>query len=144
MFYVFIETLRKYPPLPMLNREVSKDYRIPNSDVILTKGTAVMIPALGLQRDEKYYPNPLQFDPDRFSSSQMDSSRPYMPFGEGPRNCIGLRMGKMLTKVGLSIALKKYNYDCVNSDELVMDGGAVIMTPVGGITMKISKRTSDK
>lgn len=128
----------------MLNREVSKDYKIPNSDVILTKGTGVIIPALGLQRDPKYYPNPLQFDPDRFSPSQMDSSRPYMPFGEGPRNCIGSRMGKMLTKVGLSIALAKYNYDCVNSDELIMDGGSVIMTPVGGISLNISKRNNNK
>lgn len=124
----------------MLNREVAKDYKIPNSKVILPKGTAVMIPALGLQRDPKYYPNPLQFNPDRFSPSQFDASLPYMPFGEGPRNCIGLRLGKMLTKIGLSVALAKYSYDCVNSDELVMDGGGVIMTPVDGISMKISKR----
>ncbi|XP_031625573.1 probable cytochrome P450 6d5, partial [Contarinia nasturtii] len=99
------ETLRKYPPLTILNRACLSDYKIPNTNKIIEKGTEMFIPIFGLQRDEKYYEEPNKFDPDRFneenSVGKNQSNRPYYPFGDGPRNCIGMRLGKMQTKVGL-------------------------------------------
>lgn len=80
-----------HPPVPFVNRECTKDYRLPNSDVVLKKGTKVMISNLGIQNDPEYYPNPDIFDPDRFSAEnkQTRPSSTYLPFGDGPRNCIG-------------------------------------------------------
>jgi cytochrome P450 family 6 len=85
------ETLRKYPPVPTLNRECSKDYRIPGSHVTIEKGTQVVIPVEALQHDPQYYPEPDKFDPERFSEEAKNRRHHYvyLPFGEGPRLCIG-------------------------------------------------------
>jgi cytochrome P450 family 6 len=87
------ETLRKYPPVPFLTRECTKKYTIPGTDVTIEEGTLVVIPVIGLHKDQKYFPNPEKFDPARFRE-EMKSKRPqftYLPFGEGPRICIGKR-----------------------------------------------------
>ena len=86
------ETLRKYPPVPMLNRECSKDYKIPNTNLTIPKGTPILIPVLGLHRDPQIYQNPLEFKPERFATNSTGSDAEglyYMPFGDGPRVCIG-------------------------------------------------------
>lgn len=87
----FSETLRKYPPVPTLNRECSIDYTIPDTDIVIEKGTRVLIPAYGLHHDPDYFPDPDKFDPDRFSEENKGKipSYAYLPFGDGPRNCIG-------------------------------------------------------
>jgi cytochrome P450 family 6 len=92
---VFTETLRKYPPLPFLDRKCCSDYELPapngNGTITLPAGTGVYIPVLALHYDPTYFPEPEKFDPDRFTE-QNNRSRPnytYIPFGEGPRMCIG-------------------------------------------------------
>ncbi|RZB40440.1 p450 domain containing protein, partial [Asbolus verrucosus] len=88
---VLHETLRKYPPVPILNRRCTQDYTIPNTNVRLERGVDVVIPVLGIHTDPEYYPNPEIFDPDRFSEENKNT-RPgftWLPFGEGPRVCIG-------------------------------------------------------
>lgn len=86
-----LETLRKYPPVPALHRKCVKDYPIPDSDIVLEKGTNTMIPVVGLHYDPDYYPEPSKFDPERFSeeAKQKIPQCAYIPFGDGPRNCIG-------------------------------------------------------
>jgi cytochrome P450 len=88
---IFSEALRKYPPVPILNRECTKTYKIPGSDVTLEKGMLTVIPVLGLHYDPKYYPDPDRFDPERFSEEEKAKRHHfvYLPFGEGPRICIG-------------------------------------------------------
>jgi cytochrome P450 family 6 len=94
-FTMFTETLRKYPIAPFLDRMCYSDYELPattgNGTVTLPAGTSVYIPVLGLHHDPTYYPEPEKFDPDRFTEENKHS-RPnytYIPFGEGPRMCIG-------------------------------------------------------
>jgi cytochrome P450 family 6 len=83
------ETLRKYP-FPLLNRECTKDYPIPGSNFTIRKGTAVIVSLMGLHRDEKFFPNAEKYDPDRFTEEMRAYDEDmYMPFGAGPRNCIG-------------------------------------------------------
>ncbi|KAI4459292.1 cytochrome p450 [Holotrichia oblita] len=110
MDMVLEETLRKYPPVPILNRVCSSDYKIPNTDIILPTGTKVFISSLGIHRNEEYYPDPMKFDPERFTDENKASRSNYtwMPFGEGPRICIGLRFGLMQAKTGLSMLLNNY------------------------------------
>lgn len=97
-FYIFLETLRKYPPLPVLNRICTKEYKIPGTKIILEKGTKVVIPVLGLQYDPEFYPDPQKFDPERFTEANKKKRHPfiYIPFGEGPRICIGNSENKIV------------------------------------------------
>lgn len=91
--FIFVsETLRKYPPVANINRECVEDYQIPNTDIILEKGTAVAIPIRNIHYDKNLYKDPETFDPDRFNSENKKNRHQYahIPFGEGPRMCIGL------------------------------------------------------
>lgn len=102
-FLYFPETLRLYPVLGYLNRICVKPYKVPGTNVVIEEGTPVLISLLGLQRDPEYFPDPLKFDPERFSSSQEQVPFTFLPFGDGPRFCIG--------KFLLKIVKKKFVFD---------------------------------
>jgi cytochrome P450 family 6 len=89
---VVLEILRKYPPAHRLERRCVKEYKIPESDVIIPVGQIVAVPVQGIHHDEQYWPEPERFHPERFSAENKNSRNPYtyLPFGMGPRNCIGL------------------------------------------------------
>lgn len=86
------ETLRKYPPAPFLIRESNKDYRVPNSNQVITKGTSIIISSFGLHRDPDIYEDPLTFKPERFIDSTNGRGKAtglfYLPFGDGARVCV--------------------------------------------------------
>lgn len=88
MNILFSETLRMYPPLSTLNRVCVKDYKIPETNVIIEKDTSVLVTLLGLHFDEKYFPEPFAFRPERFKE-KFHAPFSYLPFGEGSRSCIG-------------------------------------------------------
>ncbi|GBP26424.1 Cytochrome P450 9e2 [Eumeta japonica] len=102
---VLSESLRKWPPVPGLDRECQKQYNLgkPNreakKDFYLEKGASVVVPVWSIHHDPKYYPDPSRFDPERFSDDNKRNIKPftYLPFGVGPRNCIGSRFA--LTEV---------------------------------------------
>ena len=80
-----------YPPLATLNRRCSKDYTLRDTNIKINKGTRVLISTLGLHMDPDFFPDPEKFDPDRFSDENRAGRHPFvhLPFGDGPRNCIG-------------------------------------------------------
>uniref|UniRef100_U5ELR3 Putative cytochrome n=1 Tax=Corethrella appendiculata TaxID=1370023 RepID=U5ELR3_9DIPT len=138
----FDETLRKYPPVPMLNRLCTESYTIPELKITIQKGETVYIPVSGFHHDPKFYPNPNEFIPERFDNIDEMKNVPYYPFGEGPRNCIGLRLGKLNAKVGLAFLLSKYNFEFNEKTpaELKPDPKVVNLIPLNGIHLKIIKR----
>jgi cytochrome P450 family 6 len=75
----------------MLNRECTKDYKIPGTDVVLEQGMTTITPVYALHHDPKYYPDPERFDPERFNEDVKAKRHHYvyLPFGESPRICIG-------------------------------------------------------
>lgn len=101
-----------YPTFPTIGRIVTKDYQIPNTNLTLPKGTSVFIPILSFHYDPEIYSNPNDFDPKRFSAEQMKDrdSISFLAFGDGPRNCIGLRFAMMQIRVGLISVLSKYKF----------------------------------
>lgn len=98
MDQIICETLRKWPPAAQTDRLCVKDYVYDDGSYKFNveKNISMLIPILGLQRDERYFPNPLRFDPERFNDQNRGSIIPgtYIPFGVGPRNCIG---GEIIT-----------------------------------------------
>ncbi|CAG5032367.1 unnamed protein product [Parnassius apollo] len=106
---VVSEVLRLWPPGVALDRLCTKDYNLgkPNKqatqDFIVRKGESATIPVWAIHRDSKYYPDPEKFDPERFSEENKHLIKPltYVPFGLGPRNCIGSRFALCEVKVML-------------------------------------------
>ncbi|XP_029157346.1 cytochrome P450 6k1-like [Nylanderia fulva] len=91
---VFLEVLRMYPPLEYLQRTTTEVYNMPNSNLVLEKDTPIFISVRGLHNDPKYFPNPDKFDPERFNEENRHK-RPmcvHLPFGDGPRRCIGKKI----------------------------------------------------
>lgn len=82
-----------------LFREATERYEVPEDTLVIEKGQKILIPLYSIHHDPKYYPNPYKFDPERFSPEEK-AKRPngtYMPFGDGPRLCIGIHE-KILNK----------------------------------------------
>lgn len=132
---------------PMLTRTCVSDYQIPGTDKIVEKGTEVFVPIYALQRDEQYYTDPDKYDPDRFSDENMvgvnQINRPYYAFGDGPRNCIGLRMGKMQTKCALVMMLHKFRFEYeekFKNRKIQFDPKAFLLTPLDGIFLRVHRR----
>lgn len=72
-------------------RKCAEEFKDPDSDLVIEKDAYLFIPISGLHRDERYYPDPEKFDPERFTEENK-ALRPkcvYLPFGDGPRFCIG-------------------------------------------------------
>lgn len=143
------ETMRKYPVFPTLNRKCIKEYPIPGTNKVIEKGVEVFIPLLALQRNEKYFPQPEKFDPERWNGEKIAvngiSKQPYMPtpFGDGPRKCIAMRLGKMQVKVGLVLMLQKFKYkleDDHKNCDLEFDPRNFLLLPNSDIFLHISKR----
>ncbi|KAF2902947.1 hypothetical protein ILUMI_03247 [Ignelater luminosus] len=140
---VIEETLRKYPPLAMTNRICVADYKIPDTDKIIKKGTPVIISILGLHSDEEYFPDPERFDPERFSKENKRKipQLSYLPFGEGPRICIGFRFGMMQVRVGLIVLLQKYVFTLNNKTKtpLKMKPFSIVLSALGDIWLDVKK-----
>ncbi|CAD6240455.1 GSCOCT00014160001.2-RA-CDS, partial [Cotesia congregata] len=140
---VVAETLRKYPPLPFLDRLTKENYKLPNSDLVVEKGTPVFISMTGLHYDPEYFPDPNKYDPERFSEANKKSRKQgvYIPFGDGPHICIGLRIGLLQTKLGLIKLLPKYEFSPSKETMIPMrlSPKATITTADGGVFLNVKE-----
>lgn len=105
------ETLRKYPPVSNLTRMVSKDgYELGN--VKLFKDQMVQVMSFQVHYDPEYYPEPERYNPERFMPENKDQLVPYtyLPFGIGPRNCIGMRFAYQEIKLCLAKLVLRYKF----------------------------------
>ncbi|XP_078043581.1 cytochrome P450 6k1 isoform X2 [Augochlora pura] len=138
---VVSETLRKYPPVTFLNRICTKEVLLETTGVTVPLGTPIVIPVYGIHKDPNIYPEPEKFDPERFSEENVKSrhSYAYLPFGEGPRICIGLRFGLIQVKVAIINALLNHRVIPTpdTPDTLEFLGGSIVLLPKGGVHLNI-------
>ncbi|XP_011873886.1 PREDICTED: cytochrome P450 9e2-like [Vollenhovia emeryi] len=142
------ETLRIYPIASFLDRVCVKETKLPPATpdcepITLKPGDSVWFPTYSLHRDPKYYPQPDKFDPERFLNGKVDNSV-YMPFGIGPRICIGNRFALMEAKVMLFYLLSRCDLepDVKTRNPMVLSKQNFILTPDTGFWLKIRARKS--
>ncbi|XP_039306889.1 cytochrome P450 9e2-like [Solenopsis invicta] len=149
MDMVISETLRKYPPAIFTDRLCTQRYELPPSQpgcksVILEPNSVLMLPIYGLHHDPQYFPNPDKFDPERFSEENKDNIVPYsyLPFGHGPRKCIGNRFALMETKILIAHLLQKFTVKTTEKtvEPIVFSKKEFTLQPVGGFWVALEKR----
>jgi cytochrome P450 len=135
------ESMRLYPPAWVIERESIEDdvvcgYRIP-------KGSIVGLPPWVTHRLPRLWPNPEGFDPDRFSkdSTQARHKHAYLPFGSGPRTCIGNAFAMMEMQIVLPMIVQRYRLELAPGFELVLDP-SITLRPKEAVPMK--KRRVDR
>lgn len=86
-----METLRLYPPVPLIARQLKEDLKMASGDYVVPAGATVGIVTYKLHRNESIYPNPTKFDPDNFLPERQANRHYYafVPFSAGPRSCVG-------------------------------------------------------
>ncbi|KAK7863031.1 hypothetical protein R5R35_010774 [Gryllus longicercus] len=111
---VVSEVLRLYPPAGRTDRQCVRAVRLPatasSAPLLLPRGQVIHVPIIGLHRDPAFWHAPDAFDPERFSDANKHDIKPftYMPFGLGPRICIGQRFGLIEVKIALVYLLANF------------------------------------
>lgn len=138
------ETLRKWPPSVSVQREAVANYKVPNSKIVIEKGCPIMVPVYAIHHDESIYPEPAKFDPHRFDDDQVALRHPYsfLPFGEGPRVCPGVRFSLLETKVCLAKLLSNYQFalDYEQTEyPIKIAPSKFMMCPANGVYVKFNR-----
>ncbi|XP_069676312.1 cytochrome P450 9e2-like [Periplaneta americana] len=144
---VVSETLRLYPPAAAVDRVCVRQYTL-NADppCEMSPGEALFIPIIGLHRDPEYFPDPERFDPERFSEENKAKINPltYIPFGMGPRICIGNRFALMEVKLAVVHLLSRFTLKVVAKTpvplKIVQKG--FNMSIDGGFWLGLDKRST--
>lgn len=109
---VIDETLRMYPPAQRLERVVTND--IEYGHLKLKKDQVVIVPVYALHHDPDLYPEPERFKPERFlkDTAECKTRDPmaFLPFGAGPRGCLGMRFALIETKILLASIMSKFRF----------------------------------
>ncbi|CAD0204566.1 unnamed protein product [Chrysodeixis includens] len=138
------ETLRLYPILGAISREVMNDYKFADG-VQVGRGLRVHIPIYHFHHNPAYFPDPETFKPERFLPENKKDVKPYtyFPYGEGPRICIGSRFAKMQVMAGLITILKEYRVELANDmpETLTLDARTIFTAPRDqGLNVKFIRR----
>ncbi|MCX8282402.1 cytochrome P450 [Phyllobacterium sp. 0TCS1.6C] len=135
----FEEAMRLYPPAPSINREPVEDDRY--QDLLLPKGAAVLVMPWTVHRHRLYWEQPDAFLPSRFhpeNRSRIDRFQ-YLPFGAGPRVCIGASFALQEAVIALAILLHRYRFDMADETQ-PWPVQKLTTQPDGGLPMVVIPR----
>ncbi|XP_012532603.1 cytochrome P450 6k1 [Monomorium pharaonis] len=134
---IIFETLRMHPPVGTIDRNTLQDYKIPNTDIIIEKGTPLYISLYGIGLDPRFWNEPEVFNPDRFAEGYIPEA--FMTFGTGHRMCIGLKLGQLHAKVILALLLRNYEVWQVEEHTSFLDRRSTLTTAGNGIYLHFKK-----
>jgi cytochrome P450 len=131
---VIQEGLRLYPPFWMIDREAIADDRV--GDTVIPRGSMVIVYVYGAHHAPRHWQDPEAFDTDRFlkGSDKLRAPFTYLPFGGGPRGCIGGHFAMMQILMILSDLLRKYDFQ-LTPGQSIEARPMVILRPKNGIRM---------
>jgi len=135
---VIYEGLRLYPPFWMIDRMAIADDRI--GDIAISKGSTVIVYVYGAHHSQRYWENTESFDPARFIKGYEKLRTPftYLPFGGGPRVCIGNHYAMLQMLMILSELLRRYDFE-LTPGQTIEARPMVILRPKNGIRMSFTK-----
>lgn len=130
------ETMRLYPPAAFLSRTAMKEDVL--CDRQIKPGDTVMMPIYALHRHELLWDEPNAFDPDRFAPDQSYDRYAYLPFGNGPRVCIGAEFALRESQIILATLLSRFKFTLSDKPD---PEPHLLMTlrPKGGVHLKVTK-----
>ncbi|CAL8315767.1 unnamed protein product [Merluccius merluccius] len=138
---VLKETLRLYPSAPGTHREVVEDmtaggYHVPG-------GAILMFDSYVCGRMDKFFEDPLRFDPDRFHPDAPKPYYTYYPFSLGPRACLGQKFAQMEAKVVMAKLLQRFEFSLVPGQSFdILDTGT--LRPKSGVVCSVTHRENHK
>ncbi|XP_050299942.1 cytochrome P450 4C1-like [Anthonomus grandis grandis] len=135
------ETLRLFPVVPFLLRRAEGDIDL--GEFTIQKDCSIAINIFHLHRNEKYWPNALKFDPDRFLPERAAKIEPgsFIPFSHGPRNCIGMKFAMMEMKTILATVIRRYRLfsSYKNLEQIELDS-SIFLKPRHGYKLTLELR----
>ena len=133
---VIKESMRLYPPVPIMSRQAVADTRIEDHDI--RAGASVLIPIYVIHRHTKRWHDPDVFDPTRFAAGrEAEVARyQYMPFGAGPRICIGMAFAMIEATAILATLLQRARFEPVEDHEPA-PVARVTLVPRGGMPLRV-------
>ncbi|KOX73620.1 Cytochrome P450 9e2 [Melipona quadrifasciata] len=146
MNQVISESQRLFPGLGFLHKTCTEKFELQGSDGLtyrIKPGTELVISVSGLHGDPRYWDNPDVFDPERFNDERKQTieKMTFLPFGEGPRICVGMRMALLQMKACLATLMNNYKLELSPRTQLPlkMSPHYFMSEPVGGNWVYISK-----
>jgi cytochrome P450 len=135
---VIQEALRLYPPFWMIDRMALADDRA--GDVAIPRGSTVIVFVYGAHHAPRYWQDPERFDPARFTKANEKLQTPftYLPFGGGPRGCIGGNYAMLQILMILSELLRTYDFQ-LSPGQTIEARPMVILRPKHGIRMSFTQ-----
>jgi cytochrome P450 len=131
---VIQEGLRLYPPFWMIDRMAVSEDRV--GDLVIPRGSTVIVYVYGAHHAPRSWRNPEDFDTDRFIKSNEKLRTPftYLPFGGGPRGCIGGNYAMLQILMILSVLLRRYDFE-LTPGQTIEARPMIILRPKHGIRM---------
>jgi cytochrome P450 len=133
------ETIRLYPPAPQFGREPIRDVCIGKYPV--SRGSLVAVNTYAMQRDERFFAEPERFDPERFAKGWEERipRYAYLPFGGGPRVCIGNGFAMMEARLILATVAQRYRLSLEPGQD-IRPVQLVTLRPNGPVRMRLERR----
>lgn len=141
--WVIEEAMRLYPPVPVLARVAAKACELAGKKV--RRGDAVIAPIYALHRHRKYWDQPDAFIPERFSEPRLHVRQRYiyMPFGAGPRICLGAQFALIEATIVLATIVRAYSMS-LREGHKIRPLLRITMRPEGGLPMRLQRRHGAK
>ncbi|XP_024146435.1 cholesterol 24-hydroxylase [Oryzias melastigma] len=137
---VLKETLRLYSTAPGTSRELAEEITI--DGIRIPVGTNLMFSSYVCGRLEKFFEDPLKFDPDRFHPDAPKPYYCYYPFALGPRSCLGQNFAQMEAKVVMAKLIQRFNWELVPGQTFeILDTGT--LRPKSGVVCSVKHRKND-
>ena len=135
---VIQEALRLYPPFWMVDREAIEDDRV--GELAIPKGSTVIVFVYGAHHAPRTWDEPERFNPERFAKANAKMQAPftYLPFGAGPRGCIGNHYAMLQVLMVVSSLLRKYDFQ-LTPGQTIEARPMVILRPKNGIRMSFTQ-----